>query len=128
MNAGLKMLPLCICGAILQWMMPVYADDGTPLRSIGTTQDVTDRGKAQNEIVRHKSLLESVFRAVPDAMVIADLNRDISFSNPGTERVFGYSEDELKGKKTLTLYESPEEFERQGRERFNMSAEEKLLP
>jgi len=40
--------------------------------------------------------------------------------------MFGYSEEELLGQFTAVVYESQEEYERQGRERYNLTAEEKL--
>jgi PAS domain S-box-containing protein len=80
------------------------------------------------ELIRQKALFEAVFRDVPDAMVIASVNRDIIMCNPALTRIYGYEPEEVIGKQTVILYESQEEFERQGRERFNLSTEEKTKP
>jgi PAS domain S-box-containing protein len=94
----------------------------------GTIRDVTKRKQAEENLQHQKALFEAVFRDVPDAMLIANVDREIVMVNPSMMRIFGYSQQELLGSKTEVLYESKEEFERQGRERFNLTAEEKLLP
>ena len=77
---------------------------------------------------RRIALFRSVFDCLPDALVIADRDRTMQSANPGMTKVFGYTPDELTGKKTAVLYESLAEFERQGGARFNLSAEEQLAP
>ena len=71
-------------------------------------------------------IVEAIFEDVPDAIVLADKQREIVLINPSLQRIFGYEADELIGKSTVTLYESEAEFERQGRLRFNLLAEGKL--
>lgn len=75
-----------------------------------------------------KELFESVFHDVPDAMVVADEERRIVLCNAAITKTFGYQSHEVLGKKTIMFYESEEEYIRQGKERFNLSAEEKLKP
>lgn len=72
--------------------------------------------------------LQSVLDAIPDAILITDTQRRIVSINRGMRRVFGYSIDELAGKKTSVIYASEEDYELQGRLRFNLSAEEKAAP
>jgi len=71
---------------------------------------------------------QSIFRAIPDAAVFADQDRRIVMINPALERVFGYHEVELLGLKTEILYADWENFQEQGRSRFNHCADEKLEP
>ena len=54
------------------------------------TRDLTERKKAENKF---RGLLE----AAPDAMVIFDKDGHIVLVNAQTERLFGYSRDELIG-------------------------------
>ncbi len=91
-------------------------------------REIGERKKAEKELLQQKTLLESIFNSVPDAMVIADTNRRIILSNPGVTKVFGYTSEEILGQETKIFYESDEEFERQGKLRFNLSAEEKIEP
>ena len=71
---------------------------------------------------------EAMFNAISDAIVLVDVERRIFRCNKGMESVFGYTIDDLEGKTTLILYESEEEYLRQGKIRFNLSAEEKKKP
>lgn len=73
-------------------------------------------------------IFEAMFNAISDAIVFVDIERRIFKVNKGMETVFGYTIDDLEGKTTAVLYESEEEFLRQGKIRFNLSAEEKEKP
>ena len=94
--------------------------------TIGT--DITDRKRAEQELERQKTLVEAVFRDVADAMILSSIDRQVMMVNPGVERVFGYAPEEIVGKSTMILYENREEFERQGRVRYNANAEAKIEP
>ncbi|MEN8191154.1 MAG: sigma 54-interacting transcriptional regulator [Thermodesulfobacteriota bacterium] len=74
------------------------------------------------------SFFQIIFKAIPDAVMFADQDRRIVMANPATETIFGYQEEELIGQSTSILYTSEEDYEEQGRIRFNLSAAEKLLP
>ncbi|HKJ37864.1 MAG TPA: sensor domain-containing diguanylate cyclase [Anaerolineales bacterium] len=71
---------------------------------------------------------EAMFNAISDAIVLVDVERRIFRVNKGMETVFGYTIDDLAGKTTAVLYDSEEEYLRQGKIRFNLSAEEKKKP
>ena len=68
------------------------------------------------------------FRAIPDAVVLVDPERRIVLINPAFTELFGYTLDELRGRPTTIIYSSLEDYEEQGRIRFNLKAEEKLKP
>ncbi|NNE22936.1 MAG: diguanylate cyclase [Rhizobiales bacterium] len=87
--------------------------------------------RLQDEINRQRErvdLFQSVFDCLPDALAIADKDRAIQVTNPGLSNIFGYGASELVGKKTAVLYESIKEYEKQGRARFNLSADDQLAP
>ncbi len=77
-------------------------------------RDISERKKAESALMQQKSLFESIFRSVPDAVVVAGLDHRIRMCNPGVTRIFGYLPKEIIGKKSARLYESREEFERLG--------------
>ena len=84
-----------------------FADTGIPLQGVG------------DELPPHqKTLFEAITRGVPDALVLADVDRKILMCNPAVTEIFGYEESELLGLGAEVLYESPEEFERQGKLRY----------
>lgn len=80
------------------------------------------------EIDRQKRLFRGMFHATSDGIVLTDTDRKIIMANKGMGTTFGYEEHELLGQKTSMLYESIDEFERQGQIRFNLTAEEKAKP
>ena len=73
--------------------------------------------------IKHAEL-EEIFKAIPDAVVFADLNRNITKINPGFTRLYGYKPEEIYGKKTKILYAREEEFIKQGKTRYNPDAKE----
>jgi PAS domain S-box-containing protein len=69
-------------------LSPVETEEGTLVSS--SIRDVTERKKAEEKF---KGLLESA----PDAMVIVGTDGRVLLVNAQTERLFGYSRDELLG-------------------------------
>ncbi|HUT40284.1 MAG TPA: PAS domain S-box protein [Gammaproteobacteria bacterium] len=49
----------------------------------------------------------SLFEAVPDAVLIIDQDGSVEYSNPATERLFGYTADELHGQNIKLLMPEP---------------------
>ena len=64
----------------------------------------------------------AMFQVLSEAVIFADTNRRIQMLNPSALRLFGYQPEELIGEQTAILYASEDEYERQGRQRFNLSA------
>lgn len=91
-------------------------------------QSVENLQTAKDEAERQASYLEAMFNGVSDAIVFTDTARRIVSVNRGMGKVFGYGIDDLAGKTTAVLYESEEEYERQGRIRFHLTAAEKAQP
>ncbi|MDD2850732.1 MAG: response regulator [Desulfuromonadaceae bacterium] len=88
-------------------------------------QRVAERTSALHE---QKALFEAIFRCIPDAIVYANIDREVVGINTAFTSIFGFTIDDLAGKKTSFFYENLEEYERQGRIRFNMTAAEHTLP
>ena len=130
---------------------PVYADDEifwcrdhtsipvecstTPIHRDGivvgarlTFTDLTRRNQTMGDLQRQKALLEAIIRDIPDAVVLANPQREIFLCNPAVTKLFGYRPDQLLGRKTAVLYASGDEFERQGKIRFHPGANEMLKP
>ncbi len=91
-------------------------------------QKIRELEEEVNSLRQHSAFFECIFRAIPDPAVFADTERRIVLSNPALSRVFGYSEDEIKGRHTAIFYTSREAYEEQGKLRFNLDAAEKLSP
>ncbi len=102
--------------------------DGKVAELFGVIQDITDRKHATLVLEQQKLTFEALFEAIPDALVLVDKNHRITSINRGFTQMFGYSLAEVAGQRTTVIYESEEEFSRQGRERYNLSAEQATLP
>lgn len=94
------------------------------MRARGIRQETEERIRVlvreMSEGTNVSACFRSIFRAIPDAAVFADLNRRILMINPALETVFGYREEELLGRETEILYTGREEYLEQGRIRFNL--------
>jgi len=66
--------------------------------------------------------LSDLFDHMPQAVLVADTDREIVYLNRGAEALFGYAADELVGMKTSVLYADAEEFAAQGQARYNAEA------
>ncbi|WP_301276100.1 EAL domain-containing protein [Dechloromonas sp.] len=71
-----------------------YRDDGTPLRSIGTAQDVTSRRQMEAKM----QLLGSAFQHSGEAILISDHDNNIVTVNPAFSQLTGYSAEEAIGR------------------------------
>lgn len=70
----------------------------------------TERRQAEREIEERRMYLEAVLGAVPDAIVTLDAHHRIVEWNPGAERLFGYSQQEVVGQNIDHLITNPDTF------------------
>jgi PAS domain S-box-containing protein len=63
----------------------------------GTIEDVTERKRAEAALAEARSKLETVIRQSPLAVVTLDPEGKIASWNPGAERLFGWTETEVRG-------------------------------
>jgi len=81
--------------------------------------DITARVEAENTLANSKAEFEAIFNSISDVCVYADEARHIVMVNPAVKQVFGYTPDELVGKKTEILYADKQDFEEQGKRQFS---------
>ena len=103
-----------------------FSDTGELIKMTGVIQDITDRKLAEEEMVKSQALLQSIFDGIPEAIVATNTNREIVSINRGFRNIFGYDDSDILGKPTACFYESEAEFQRLGKERYNLTAEEQL--
>ncbi|PGU33849.1 PAS domain-containing sensor histidine kinase [Bacillus cereus] len=83
---------------ILVSLRPVKRE-GTVIEVVGSTVDITKRKNAENELKVTKERLESFINHNVDAITIFDLEGHMIQANKAYERIFGWSEKEILGKK-----------------------------
>jgi len=86
-----------------------YAEDGTPLRSIGTAQDITGMRQMEAQM----QLLASAFQHSGEAILITDADNRIITVNPSFTELTGYELADVLGKNPSMLSagrNTPEEY------------------
>ncbi len=99
------------------------ADSGAPIKDkkgniVGVVlvfSDQTTERTMLRQIADSEKKYRSLYNSIRDAILVADTNRNIIDCNRAFIDLFGYSFDEIKGKKTVTVYASEAEFEAMGR-------------
>ncbi|UOA33841.1 Sensor histidine kinase ResE (plasmid) [Sulfitobacter sp. DSM 110093] len=79
----------------------------------------------RRELRGQRGLLSAMIDAVPEAIVLADLNRSVAMVNPAVETLFGYAPHQILGRQTAVLYGTLDSYERAGEEKFNPRASSK---
>jgi len=132
-NAAL-IIPLVLAGAlVVVWLVRVYiapleritrevsryAPDRPPDLPEQNRQDEVGQlaqafarmaGRIEQQVAELEmqgKRFQSLFEAVPDAVVIIDQDGSVEYSNPATERMFGYAAGELHGKNINVLMPEP---------------------
>lgn len=98
---------------------PLFDEDQNHVGFVKVLRDQTEFMQIQNELKTKTAEYQSIFHAIPDAVIVASESRKILACNPAAERILGYRPDELLGKPTSVFYESEADYQRQGKERYN---------
>ncbi|MCU7852329.1 MAG: PAS domain S-box protein [Candidatus Thiodiazotropha sp. (ex Monitilora ramsayi)] len=82
-------------------------------------RDITQKRNALTYAEKAQDLFDAVFRGIPDAAIFVDPERQILKVSMGVEAVFGYKQTELVGSGIKMLYAKDEDYDLQGRLRYN---------
>lgn len=82
-------------------------ENGVAIRILGTVHDITDRKRAEDAMRDQKVRLRAILDTAADAIITIDAKGIIQSVNKATERMFGYSTDELIGQNVKTLMPPP---------------------
>ena len=72
--------------------------DGKPKQVLGTANDITDRKLAEEKLLASQQRISFLLQQTPIAIIELNLNLEIITWNPATEKLFGYSQQEVIGK------------------------------
>ncbi len=79
-------------------------DDAGALRGFGkVVRDITDQKAAETALSRREQHLRSILETVPDAMIVIDEHGLVASFSAAAERIFGYREAEILGRKVDLL-------------------------
>jgi PAS domain S-box-containing protein len=73
-------------------------EDGKPVGIISVVQDISDKKKAQEELLEHKERLSEILASAMDAIITTDEDRKIILFNKAAERLFKCSVYDALGK------------------------------
>jgi PAS domain S-box-containing protein len=71
-------------------------------------QDITERKRAERELEKQKSFLNSVIANSPVGIVAIDAGGCVQMCNPAFENLFGYSQQDVLGRQVAGLLTPPE--------------------
>lgn len=97
-----------------------WDEDGNATRMVGTIFDIHDNKILKEKLIQNEMKFKTIIEAAPDAMVISNQEGEIQIINKQTEKLFGYTKEELIGKKVEILM--PQRFahgHHQHRENYN---------
>lgn len=108
---------------VYRWFLirvePLRDEEGKIVRWYGTSTDIEDRKRAEEERERSLEGQRVVVETASDAVVSVDESGAIQFANPATMRVFGYDPDEVIGKPlTILMPEYMRELHKNGFTRY----------
>lgn len=85
-----------------------FDTDGTPLRSRGTVQDITERKRADDSLRQLEAMLATFLKVAPEAVILTNERGRINVFNAGAEAIFGHAASEVVGRSIGCLL--PERF------------------
>ena len=93
----------------------IHDRDGKPVNMIGISTDITERKKTEDALRKSEEQLRAVFQAAENvSFVITDAGDPdpvIIECSPGTEKIFGYSREEMLGR-SVSMFHLPEDFKK----------------
>lgn len=89
-------------GHVLEKCDTYYDEDGTPLKSIGTVQDITDSVRSRKLLEESEKKFKAISNQTTEGITVADLQGNYVFVNPAFCKMSGYSEKELL---TMTVFD-----------------------
>ncbi|MHA2265441.1 MAG: PAS domain S-box protein, partial [Candidatus Thorarchaeota archaeon] len=92
--------------------------NGEPIKMFGIVQDVTQRKLANKALHESETRYRTLFERSPASVTLVDMSGNIVDCNEATERLIGYSRDEIQGEKFENLLTLKEEDLPKLQERF----------
>ncbi len=102
-------------GVYRHWLargVPLFREDGSIREWIGTSIDITDMKRAEEELKKSENMYRTIFETTPAATMIVEEDTTISMVNREFATQTGYDAMEMEGKKSWTEFILKEDLER----------------
>lgn len=80
-------------------IVPFLNADGKPYQYVAIRSDITERKRAEEQISEQAALLDQA----QDAILVRDLDQKILFWNKGAEKIYGWTTQDVVGKKAADV-------------------------
>ena len=87
----------------LQQAVALRDGEGKVVRFVGTTTDIDDQKRADEELNRSEAKYRVVVETASDAVISIDESGAIILANPATKRIFGHAPEDLIGRPITVL-------------------------
>ncbi len=77
--------------------------DGRPSSLLYLSLDITDRKRAEEALRANEEQFRAVAETAPDAIITIDEESTLLFTNQSTQKIFGYTLEELRGQQLTML-------------------------
>lgn len=88
--------------------IPMHDQEGNVIGVLGTYEDITDRKRAQEELLTEKTRFQQLYENLSLGIAMLDHNDRILAVNPAFHRIFQYSAEEIVGRRINDLIVPPE--------------------
>jgi PAS domain S-box-containing protein len=83
---------------------PLYSGDGSIIGFIQSIRDISERKKAEQELVLSEERFRAIFESAQDCIYLKDRSFKYVLVNPAMEKLFGISSAKLIGSNARSLY------------------------
>ncbi len=91
------------------YLAPLRNQNGKLIGMVGTTIDVTEKFKAEQELGKVQNLQNAIINSIPGLLYMYNENGELVFWNSAHESLTGYTEDELRNFQLMDWYKDDPE-------------------
>ncbi len=94
---------------------PIKDDKGNINGVVLVFRDVTEEYEIEGRLKESEKKYRGLFNSIRDAILVTDTDRNIIDCNSAFTDLFGYSLEDIRSKKTVTVYKNEEEYAQMGK-------------